>query len=31
MLPMNGNYNQYDPTEMFRDWIQKMDVLKQNL
>ena len=23
MLPMNGNYNQYDPTEMFRDWIQK--------
>ena len=20
---MNGNRNQYDPTEMFRDWIQK--------
>ena len=20
---MNGNYNQYDPTEMFKDWIQK--------
>ena len=20
---MSGNYNQYNPTEMFRDWIQK--------
>lgn len=20
---MNGNYNQYDPSEMFKDWIQK--------
>jgi AbrB family looped-hinge helix DNA binding protein len=20
---MNGNYNQYDPTEMFKEWIQK--------
>lgn len=20
---MDGNYNQYDPSEMFRDWIQK--------
>lgn len=20
---MNSNYNQYDPSEMFRDWIQK--------
>jgi AbrB family looped-hinge helix DNA binding protein len=23
MLPMSGNYSQYDPTSMFKDWIQK--------
>ena len=23
MLPMSGNSNQYNPAEMFRDWIQK--------
>ena len=23
LLPMTGNNNQYNPTEMFRDWIQK--------
>ncbi len=22
-LPMSGNRNQYDPSEMFKDWIQK--------
>ena len=22
-LPMSGNKNQYDPTELFKDWIQK--------
>lgn len=23
MLPMSGNYSQYDPSSMFKDWIQK--------
>src|SRR2546426_10645817 len=23
LLPMNGNDNQYDPTTMFKEWIQK--------
>ncbi len=23
LLPMSGNKNQYDPTELFKDWIQK--------
>ena len=23
MLPMSGNYSQYDPSSMFKEWIQK--------